>query len=110
MTNLCPCFSTQRCAYGCGDAVLAKLLSKSRLRKCLFLRNTQDKPKMMNYNFRATAFQLHLHGNQKLGKETSKTVDLFYFMNQRYNPNQNQGVRMGDHPIAEKLLHLNTFS
>ena len=55
--------------------------------------------------FRALAF--HLHGNQRLEEETSKTFTSFMNRMVGLSPNQLKGVHMNDIPVVKDLLTLN---
>ena len=57
--------------------------------------------------FRALA--LHLHGNEKLEKETSKISSLSLNNCGEGDPSKFQGVHMTDIPKVEELLQLNIF-
>ena len=46
---------------------------------------------------------LHLHANQQLEEETSKSFNLFTNTLDRLSPCQFQGVQMNDIPIVEDL-------
>ena len=56
------------------------------------------------------AFALHLHGNDKLEKETSKISNLHLLNFEEKYPSKFQGVHMNDFAKVEDLLQLNNFS
>ena len=91
---------------GCKNAVLPELLLKKHTINSL----TYEKNTRQPYNdklclFRALA--LHLHGTQRLEKETSKMFNLFINKMDGLSPNHFQGVKMNDIPNVEDLLTLN---
>ena len=93
---------------GCKDTVPPEPLLKNHNVNCLtFERNTR-KPYNDNFClFRALA--LHLHGNEKLGEETSKIFNFFLNNCGEGDPSKFQGVHMIDIPKMEEMLHLNLF-
>ena len=50
---------------------------------------------------------LHLNGNQKLEKQTTKVFNLFITRKNGLNPDQLQGVHMKDIPVVVDLVSLN---
>ena len=93
---------------GCKDTVLPEPLFKNHNVNCL----TFERYARQHYNdnlclFRALA--LHLHGNDKLEEETSKTFNLFLNNNGEGDPSKFHGVHMTDIPKVEEMLQLNIF-
>ena len=99
------CF-TQRCSYGCRNAVLPEPLLRNGTINCLTYEENTRQP----YNdslclFRALA--LHLHGTQRLEEETSKLFNLFINKMDGLSADQFRGVHINDIPNVEDLLTLN---
>ena len=93
---------------GCKDTVLPEPLLKNHNVNCLtFKRNTRQPYNDNLCLFRALA--LHLHSNEKLEKETSKTFNLFVNNCGKGDPSKFQGIHMTDIPKVEDLLQLNIF-
>ena len=93
---------------GCKDSVLPEPLLKDQNMNCLTYEQKTKKPYKDNLClFRALA--LHLHGNERLEKETSKIFNLFLNNCGKADPSKFQGVHMIDIPKAEELLQLNIF-
>ena len=55
------------------------------------------------------ALALHLHGNEKLEEETSKTFNLFLNNSEEGYVSKFQGVHLNDTPKVEEMLQLNIF-
>ena len=92
----------------CRNAVLPKPLPKNHTINCLTFEESTRQPYNDNLClFRALA--LHLHGTQRLEKETSKLFNLFINEMDGLSTDQFQGVHMNDIPIVEDLLTLNIF-
>ena len=93
---------------GCKDTVLHEPLLRNCNLNCLtFERNTRQPYNDNLCLFRALA--LHLHGNEKLEEETSKTFNLFQNNCGEGDPSKFQGVHMTDIPKMEEMLHLIIF-
>ena len=91
---------------GCKNAVLPEPLLKNHTINCLTFEENTRQP----YNDNLCLFcapALHLHGNQRLEEETSKTFNLFINKMDGLSPNQFQGVHMNDIPTVEDLVALN---
>ena len=93
---------------GCRDTVLSEPFLKNQNVNCLTFQRNAIQP----YNdflclFRALA--LHLHGNKKLGEETSKFLNLFLINSEEGDVSKFQGVHLNGNPKVEDLLHLNIF-
>ena len=91
---------------GCKNAVLPEPHLKNYTINCL----TFDENTRQPYNDNLCLFcapALHLHGNQRLEEETSKTFNSFINKIDELSPNQFKGVHMNDSPIVEDLLTLN---
>ena len=93
---------------GCKDTLLPEPLLKNHNVNCL----TFERNKRQPYNdklclFRALA--LHLHGNEKLEEETSKTFNLFLNNSEEGEFSKVQGVHLNDIPKVEDLLQLSIF-
>ena len=93
---------------GCKGTILPEPLLRTCNINCLtFQRNTRQP-----YNDHLCLFRklaLHLHGNEKLEKETSKNFNLFLNKFGEGDPSKFQGVHMTDIPKVEDMLHLNNF-
>ena len=93
---------------GCKDSVLPEPLLKNQIVNCLtYEQNTKKPYKDDLCLFRALA--LHLHGNERLEKETSKTFNLFLHNCGEADPSKIQGVHMIDIPKVEEMLQLNSL-
>ena len=93
-------------SMGSKDGVLPEPLLKNRRINCLtFEENTRQPDNDNLCLFRALA--LHLHGNQRLEEETSKSFNLFINKMDGLSADHFQGVHMNDIPIVEDLLTLN---
>ena len=91
---------------GCKNAVLPKPLFKNHTINCLTFEENTRQPYNDNLClFRALA--LHMHGNQRLGEETSKLFNLFINKMDGLSADQFQGVHMNDILFVEDLLTLN---
>ena len=91
---------------GCKNALLPEPLLKNCTINCLtYEENTRQSNNDNLCLFRALA--LHLHGNQRLGEETSKIFNSIISKMDGLSPNQFKGVRMNDIPIVADLLTLN---
>ena len=91
---------------GSKDGVLPEALLKNRRINCLtFEENTRQPDNDNLCLFRALA--LHLHGNQRLEEETSKSFNLFINKMDGLSADHFQVVHMNDIPIVEDLLTLN---
>ena len=91
---------------GCKNAVLAEPLLRNGTINCLKFEENTRQP----YNDNLCLFcalALHLHGTQRLEKETSKFLNFFINKMGGLSPNQIQGVHMNDIPTVEDLLTLN---
>ena len=89
---------------GCKDTVLPEPLLKNHNVNCrTFERNTSQPYNDNLCLFRALA--LHLHGNEKLEEETSKSFNN----SEEREPSKFQGVDMTDISKVEEMLHLNIF-
>ena len=93
---------------GCKDTVLLEPLFKNHNVNCL----TFDSNTRQSYNdnlcfFRALA--LHLHGNEKLEKETSKIFNLFLNNSEEGDVSKFQAVHLNDSQKVEDLLQPNIF-
>ena len=89
---------------GCKNAVLPELLFRNGRINCLTYEENTRQP----YNGNLCLFQalaLHLHGTQRLEKETF--FNLFINKKDALSPNQFQGVHMNDIPTVKDLLTLN---
>ena len=90
---------------GCKDAVLPKHLLRNVTINCLTFEENTRQPYNDNLClFRALA--LHRHGNQRLGKETSKFSNLFINKMDGLSTDHFQGVHTNDIPIVEDPLTL----
>ena len=95
---------------GSKDTVLPEPLLKNPNVSCLsFERNTRH-----SYNdnlglLRVRASALHLHGNEKLEEDTSKTFNLFLNNSGEGDVSKFQGVHLNDITKIEDLLQLNNF-
>ena len=93
---------------GCKDTVLPEPLLRNCNVKCLtFEENTLQAYNDILCLFRALA--LHLHGNKKLEKETSKIFNFFLNNSEEGDVSKFQGVPLKDIPKMEDLLQLNIF-
>ena len=93
---------------GCKDFVLPEPLLKNQNVNCLTYEQNTKKPYKNNLClFRALA--LHLHGKERLEKETSKIFNLFLNNCGEADPSKFQGVHMTDIPKVEEMLQLNIF-
>ena len=93
---------------GCKDAVLPESLLKNHTVNCLTFEKNTRKP--FDHNlclFRTLA--LHLHGNERLGEETSKLFNLFLVNSRNPDPSKFQGVCMDDIPSVEDIVGINIF-
>ena len=91
---------------GCKDAVLPESLLKIGTVNCVtYVENTRQPYNDNLCFFRALA--LHMHGNQQLGEEFLKLLNLFINKMDGLNTNQFQGVHMNNFPTVEDLLTLN---
>ena len=90
----------------CKNAVLPEPHLKNYTINCLTFEENRRQPYKDNLClFCAPA--LHLHGNQRLEEETSKTFNSFINKIDELSPNQFKVVHMNDSPIIEDLLTLN---
>ena len=91
---------------GCKEAVLPKPLLRYCTINCLtFEQNTTQ---LYNDNFCPfCSVAFHLHENQMLEEESSKTFIFFLSRMDGLNPSQFQGVHMNNIPIVDDLLFLN---
>ena len=93
---------------GCKDAVLPESLLKNHTVNCLtFVKNTR-KP----YNDNLCLFRalvLHLQGNEKREKKTSKLFNLFLVNSTNPDPSKILGVCMDDIPSVEEIVGINIF-
>ena len=93
---------------GCKDTLLPEPLLKNHNVNCLtFAWNTRQPYKDILCLFRALA--LHLHGNEELEEEASKTFNLFLKNSEEGDVSKFQGVHLKDIPKVEDLLQLNIF-
>ena len=93
---------------GCKDTVLPEPFLKNHNVNCLtFKKNTRQRYHDNLWLFRVLA--LHLHGNDKLEKETSKIFNHFLSDCEDGDPSNFQGVHMNDIPKVEDLLQINIF-
>ena len=93
---------------GCKYTVLLEPLLKNHNVNCLtFDRNTSQPYNDNLCLFRALALQLH--GNEKLGEETSKFFNLFLNNSEEGDVSKFQGIHLNDIPKVEDLLQLNIF-
>ena len=93
---------------GCRDAVLPDPLLKNHTVNCLTFE--QNTPQPYNDNlclFRALA--LHLHGNEKLKRETCKLFNCYLEKKGGIKPTNFQGVCVDDIPLVEDLIQVNIF-
>ena len=91
---------------GCRNAVLPKPLPINHTINCLTFEESTRQPYNDNLClFRALA--LHLHGTQRLEKESLKLFNLFVNKMDGLSADQFQGVHMKDIPTVEDLLTLN---
>ena len=95
-------------ATGSKDAALPGSLLNNHTVDCL----TFEKKTRKHYNdnfcfFRAVA--LHLFGNERLEKETSKLFNLFLINSTNPDPSKFQEVCMDDIPSAEDIVGINFF-
>ena len=91
---------------GCKNAVLPEPLLRNGTINCLTFEENTRQPYNDNLClFRAPA--LHMHGNQQLEEEASKTFNLFINKMEGLSADQLQGVHMNDIPFVEDLLTLN---
>ena len=91
---------------GCKDAVLPEPLPKNHIINCLTFEENTGQPYNDNLClFRALA--LHLHGTQRVKKETSNLFKIFISKVDGLSPSHFQGVQMNDIPTLEVLLALN---
>ena len=91
---------------GCKNAVLPVPLLRNGTINCLTYKENTRQPYNDNLClFRALA--VHLHGTQRLEKETSKLFNLFISKMDGLSPNQFQGVHVNDISTVENLLTLN---
>ena len=75
---------------------------------CLtYEQNTKKQYKDNLRHFRL--FALHLHGNERLEEETSKTFNFFRNSCGESDPSKFQGVHMTDVPNMVEILQLRTF-
>ena len=90
-------------AMGCKDAVLPEQLLKNHNVNCLTFERNTSQP----YNDKLCLFgaiALHLHGNEKLEEENSKTFYLFFNNSEEKDPSKFQGVHLTDIPKTGDLL------
>ena len=87
---------------GCKNAVLPEPLLKNHTINCLTYEENARQP----YNDNL-CLALHMHGNQRLEEESSKSFKFFINKMDGLSPNRFQGVHMNDLPIVENLLTLN---
>ena len=109
LTNL-PVFAAllKDVPMGCKDSVLPEPLMKNQIVTRLPYEQNTEKPYKDNLClFRALA--LHLHRNEGLEQETSKTFKLFLNNYGEADPSKLQGVHMTDIPKVEGLLQINIF-
>ena len=93
----------------CKDTVWPEPLLKNHNVNCLTFERNTLKPYNDNLClFRALA--LHLHGNEKLGKETSKIFNLFLNNSEEGDLPKLQGVHLNDIQKVEDLFQLNIFA
>ena len=93
---------------GCKEAVLPKQLLRYCTINCLKFEQNKKQPYNDNLcPFRSVAF--HLHGNEKLEDESSKTFILFLSRMDELNPSQFPGLHMNNIPSVDDLLFLNIF-
>ena len=93
---------------GCNDTVSHEPLLKNHNVDCFtFERNTKQPYNDNLCLFRALA--LHLHGDEKLEEETSKTLNFFPKHSEEGDVSKFQNVHLNDLPKAEDLLQLNVF-
>ena len=93
---------------GCKVRVLPEPLLGNGNVNCLTFEKITRQPYNDNLClFRALA--LHLHANEKLEDETSKTFNLFINSSEERDPSKFQGVHMTDIPKVEEMLQLNIF-
>ena len=93
---------------GCKDTVLPEPLLRNCNVNCLtFERNTIQPYNDNRCLFRALA--VHLHVNEKLEEETSKTFNLFLKNSEDGDVSKFQGLHLNDIPNIEDLLQLNIF-
>ena len=91
---------------GCKDSVLFEPLLKNYDVKFLtYERNTKQPYNDNLCLFRALA--LHLHGNEKLEEETSKSFKFFLNDSEGWDFSKIKGVLLNDIPKVEELLQLN---
>ena len=93
---------------GCKNAVLSETLLKNCTTSCFTYEENTRQPCNDNLCvFRALA--LHLHGNQRMVRETLKLFNLFINKMDGLSADQLQGVHMNDIPTVEDLLTLNVL-
>ena len=93
---------------GCKHAVLPESLLRNRSINCVTSEKNTRKPYNDNLClFRALA--LHLHGNEKLEKETSKLFNNFPVNSTNPDPSKFQGVCMDDIPSVEDIVGIIIF-
>ena len=90
------------------DFVLPEPIFKNQNVNCLTYELNTKKPYKDNLClFRALA--LHLHGNQRLEEETSKSFKFLWNSYGEAHPSKFQSVHMTDIPKVEEMLQLNIF-
>ena len=93
---------------GSKDSVLPDPLLKNQNVNCLtYEQNTKEPYKGSFCLFRALA--LHLHGNERLEEEKSKSFKVFLNNCGEADPTKFQGVHMTDIPKVEEMLQINIF-
>ena len=93
---------------GCKDSVLPEPLLKNQNVNCLTYEQDTKKPYKDNF-YLLMSLALHLHGNERLGEETSKIFNLFLNICGEGDPSKFQVVHMTDIPKVEEMLQLNIF-
>ena len=93
---------------GCKEAVLPESLLRNPSINCLnYEQNTKKTYKDNLCLFRALA--LHLHGNERLEEETSKSFNLFVVNSRNPDLSKIQGACMDDIICVEDIVGINIF-
>ena len=93
---------------GCRDSVLPEPLLENQNVNCFTYEQKTKEPYKDNLCL-CKALALHLHGNERLEEETSKSFKLFLINCGEADPSKFQSVHMTDIPKAEEMLQLNIF-
>ena len=92
----------------CKDNASPKPLLKNHLLNCLTFKEITLQPNNDNLCLFCTV-GFHLHGNQNVEQETSRSFNLFIARMVGLNPPQFQAVHMEDFIVVEELLRLKDF-